>query len=83
MIEVKHRPADGRSTPWTVAEVLAAVEQAGDNAAAIAHTVSDWAAPPIFRITGGTGRNLPIVHSARQYRTYDRYSPPRSPDTLR
>ena len=60
MLDAKERPADGSSSPhWTVAEVLAAVGQAGDNAAAIARTVRDWAALPNFRITGGTGQTYP------------------------
>lgn len=42
-----------------MAEVLAAVGQAGDNAAAIARTVSDWSALPNFRITGGAGLTYP------------------------
>jgi hypothetical protein len=62
MVDAKERPADGRrSTRWTVAEVLAAVGQAGDNAAAIARTVSDWAALPNFQITGGTGLTYPSL----------------------
>jgi hypothetical protein len=60
MVDAKELPADGRrSTHWTMAEVLAAVGQAGDNAAAIAHTVSNWATLPNFRITGGTGPTYP------------------------
>lgn len=43
----------------TVAEVLAAVGQAGGNAAAIVRTVRDWALPPNLRITGGVGRTYP------------------------
>jgi hypothetical protein len=37
------------------AEVLAAVEQSGDNAAAIARTVSTWATRRNFRMTGAAG----------------------------
>jgi hypothetical protein len=48
-----------QNADWTVAEVLAAVGQAGGNAAAIARTVRNWAAPPNFRITGGTGPTYP------------------------
>ena len=59
MVDAKELPADSRSTHWTVAEVLAAVGQAGDGATAIAHTVSNWATPPNFRITGGTGPTYP------------------------
>jgi hypothetical protein len=52
--------ADGRrSTHWTVDEVLAAVGQAGEGAAAIARTVSNWAVLPNFRITGGAGLTYP------------------------
>jgi hypothetical protein len=60
MVDAKELPADGRrSRHWTVTEVLAAVGQAGDNAAAIAHTVSNWAILPNFRITGGSGLTYP------------------------
>lgn len=41
-----------------VAEVLAAVGQDG-GAAAVVRTVRDWAVPPNFGITGGTGRTYP------------------------
>ena len=60
MVDVGEWPANGRgSTRWTVDEVLAAVAQAGENAAAIASAVSVWAAQPDLRITGGTGRTYP------------------------
>lgn len=42
-----------------VAEVLAAVGQAGANAVAVVRAVRDWAMPPNFRISGGAGRTYP------------------------
>jgi hypothetical protein len=69
MVDAKERPTDGhRSTPWTVDEVLAAVGQAGANAAAIASTVNDWATLPNFRITGGAGLTYPSF-TVRGYTT--------------
>jgi hypothetical protein len=60
MVDAEDQPTDSRQlTDWTVADVLAAVGQTGGNAAAIAHTVTSWAIPPNFRITGGTGSTYP------------------------
>jgi hypothetical protein len=60
MADAEERPADGRrSTRWTVADVLGAVGRAGDDAAEIARTVSDWATLPNFGITGGAGLTYP------------------------
>ena len=44
---------------WTVADVLTAAARAGGSAAVIARTVRDWAVPPNFGITVGTGRTYP------------------------
>ena len=63
-------------------EVLAAVGQAGGNAAAMVRAVRDWAMPPNFRITGGAGRTYPSF-TVRASTDDGRYRPPRSPDALR
>jgi hypothetical protein len=42
-----------------VADVLTAAARAGGNAAVIVRTVRDWAVPPNFLITVGTGRTYP------------------------
>lgn len=60
MLDAKKWTADGlHSTDWTVADVLTAAGQAGDNAAAIAHTVTNWATLRNFQITVGTGSTYP------------------------
>jgi len=60
MVDAKDLPVGGhRSTDWTVAEVLAAVGQMGGNAAAIAHTLTNWATLRNLRITGGKGSTYP------------------------
>jgi len=49
-------PAARRPTRWTVDEVLESVAPAGQEAAAVAAAVRDWAEThPYIRITGGTG----------------------------
>ena len=60
-------PADGgtpeqrprRMARWTADEVIEAVASSGDAAAAIARTVTGWAAGPHLRLTGGTGPSYP------------------------
>ena len=84
MVHAEERPADGRrSTRWTVDEVLAAVGQAGDNAAAIARTVSAWATPPYFPDYRWYRSDLPVVHGTRRYHVHNRRWPPRNPVALR
>ena len=60
---VKERPASTaprRSARWTTDEVLEFVAQAGEEAAAVAGAVRDWAtAHPHIRIAGGTGPSYP------------------------
>jgi hypothetical protein len=63
----KERPAATahRSTRWTAAEVLESVAQAGQDAAAVAGAVCDWAiANPHVRTTGGTGVSYPSLTAA-------------------
>ena len=58
----KERPASAgrRSAVWTMAEVLDAVALAGDDEAAVARAVCDWAtAHPRIRIAGGSGARYP------------------------
>jgi hypothetical protein len=61
----KERPAAParRSAPWTTADVLESITQAGTaTATATATAVIDWAtAHPHIRITGGTGLSYPSV----------------------
>jgi hypothetical protein len=60
----KERPATTahRSARWTSAEVLEYVAQAGQDAAAVASAVCDWAvAHPHVRTTGGTGVSYPSL----------------------
>lgn len=51
--------APRRAARWTAADVIAAVASSGDDAAAIARTVTGWAANPHLRLTGGTGPGYP------------------------
>ena len=58
----RERPASTarRAATWTTDEVLEAVAQAGEEAAAVASIVRDWAAArPGILITGGTGVSYP------------------------
>jgi hypothetical protein len=48
-----------RTARWTAEDGIEAVASSGDDAAAIARTVTGWAANPHLRITGGTGRSYP------------------------
>jgi hypothetical protein len=59
---VKERatPVAHRAVPWTVEEVLDAVAHFGTGAAAVARTVSDWAASqPHIKVSGGHGVSYP------------------------
>lgn len=47
------------TTRWTADDVIAAVASSGNDAAAIARTVTGWAANPYLRLTGGTGPSYP------------------------
>ena len=49
-------PGAGR---WTAGDVIEAVASCGDDAAAIARTVTGWAAGPHLRLAGGTGPSYP------------------------
>jgi hypothetical protein len=54
--------AGRRSAPWTTGEVLEFIAQTGDDAAAVAGVVRDWAiAHPRIQISGGTGPSYPSV----------------------
>jgi hypothetical protein len=44
---------------WTADDVIEAVASCGDDAAAIARTVTGWAAGPHLRLAGGTGPSYP------------------------
>jgi hypothetical protein len=60
----KERPAPTarRSTRWTIDQVIESVAHAGEDAAAVAGAIRDWAtAHPYIRITGGTGLSYPSV----------------------
>jgi hypothetical protein len=60
----KERPAPAvrRSAPWTAGQVLESIGQAGQDAAAVAATVLEWAREhPNIQITGGRGLNYPSV----------------------
>jgi hypothetical protein len=48
-----------RAARWTADEVTGAVASCGDDAAAIARTVTGWAAGPHLRLVGGTGPSYP------------------------
>jgi hypothetical protein len=48
-----------RSGRWTADDVIEAVASSGDDAAAIARTVTGWAAGPYLRLAGGTGPSYP------------------------
>jgi hypothetical protein len=48
-----------RTARWTAAEVIKAVASSGDDAAAVARTVTGWAAGPHLRLAGGTGPSYP------------------------
>lgn len=55
-------PAARRSAPWTADDVLESVARAGEDMAAVAGIVWDWAtAHPYIRVTGGTGLNYPSL----------------------
>jgi hypothetical protein len=51
--------ASGRTSRWTADDVITAFASCGDDAAAIARTVTGWAASPHLRLTGGTGPSYP------------------------
>ena len=72
----KERPAAARrSARWTAREVLEWIGQAGDDAAAVASVVHQWAERhPHVQITGGSGVSYPsIMLSADSGRSTDRY----------
>ena len=50
-----------RAAWWTADDVVGAVASFGDDAAAIARTVTDWAAGPYLRLAGGTGPTYPSL----------------------
>jgi hypothetical protein len=52
-------PQSRRTTRWTAEDVVSAIASSGDDAAAIARTVTGWAANPHLRLTGGTGPSYP------------------------
>jgi len=61
---VKERtaPTARRSTRWTIDQVIESVAQAGEDSAAVAGAIRDWAAAhPYIRVIGGTGLSYPSV----------------------
>lgn len=68
-------PAARRSAGWTADEVLESISQTGQDAAAVASAVRDWAERhPHVHIAGGTGVNYPsITISADSGRTRSRF----------
>jgi hypothetical protein len=50
-----------RTARWTADDVIKAVAASGDDAAAIARTVTGWAAGPHLRLVGGTGPSYPSL----------------------
>jgi hypothetical protein len=48
-----------RKARWTADDVIEAVTSSGDDAAAIARTVTCWTAGPYLRLAGGTGPSYP------------------------
>jgi hypothetical protein len=50
-----------RTARWTADGVIKAVALSGDDAAAIARTVTGWAAGPHLRLAGGTGPSYPSL----------------------
>ena len=48
-----------RTARWTADDVINAVASSGDDATAIARTVTSWAAGPHLRLAGGTGPSYP------------------------
>ena len=50
-----------RTVRWTADDVIKAVASSGDDAAAIARTVTSWAAGPHLRLAGGTGPTYPSL----------------------
>jgi hypothetical protein len=58
--DTKQRPADARrAVRWTTQDVIAAAGPAGEEAAAIVRTVTEWAGGRHLRIAGGTGLIYP------------------------
>jgi len=55
----KQRPA--RTARWTADDVIKAVASSGDDAAALARTVTGWAAGPHLQLAGGTGPTYPSL----------------------
>jgi hypothetical protein len=74
---VKEQPAAAarRPAPWTADEVLASIAEAGEDAAAVASTVLNWAtAHPHVRLAGGRGLSYPsVIMSADTGRGNDRF----------
>jgi len=50
-----------RAARWTADDVIKAVALYGNDAAAIARTVTGWAAGPYLRLAGGTGSTYPSL----------------------
>ena len=59
--DVRREQQPRRTERWTADEVINAVASCGDDAAAIARTVTGWAAGPHLRLAGGTGRTYPSL----------------------
>jgi hypothetical protein len=73
----KQRPAPParRSARWNADEVLESIAETGDDAAAVASAVRDWAEKhPRIQVTGGVGLSYPsMTMSADSGRTRSRY----------
>jgi hypothetical protein len=57
--DVSREQRPRRSGRWTADDVIEAVASSGDDAAAIARTVTGWAAGPYLRLAGGMGPSYP------------------------
>jgi hypothetical protein len=59
--DVRREQQPRRAARWTADDVINAVASSGDDAAAIARSVTSWAAGPHRRLAGGTGLTYPSL----------------------
>ena len=59
--DVRRAQQPRQTARWTADDVINAVASCGDDAAAIARTVTGWAAGPHLRLAGGTGLTYPSL----------------------
>jgi hypothetical protein len=59
--DVRREQQPRRTGRWTADDVISAVASCGDDAAAIARSVTSWAAGPHRRLAGGTGLTYPSL----------------------